>query len=297
MIQDALAKQIFKNLGSLNISPPKGNAYDYHFKDTLKQCLLESSGSSTITIEATNKIRIEISTEEFATALFSDFHFGLKRIKMQINNVNNLTNSDSQVAWIVTTAYYACYFMAVEITKLYGMFIINFSEDELIRLIASSKSTSNLNIKAETNNSFQVSVRSSSYQNILDLQLVREASRPHQIVWTNSYQILNRLTVNDHLSHHKNLLIEICDNNKKKWKLPNTIRNEWNYTYADYYSDRGTEIGDKFLSIIKKPDSAMSWASRRKLQPDEKNITASIAYLYHCLSEAIKMIESRFYQS
>lgn len=297
MIQDALAKQIFKNLDSLNLSPPKGNAYEYHFKDTLKQCLLENIESSVITIEATNKIKIEISTEEFAIALFSDFYFGYKRIKMQINNVDNLISSDSQVAWIVTTAYYACYFMAVEITKLYGVFIINFSEDELIRIIASSRSTNSFNIKAEINNSFQISVHSSSYQNILDLQLIREASRPHQIVWTNFSQILKRLTVDDQLSHHKNLLIEICDNNKKKWKLPSTIRNEWNYTYADYYSDRGTEIGDKFLSIIKKSDSAMSWASRRKLQPDDKNITASIAYLYHCLAETMERIESRFYQS
>jgi hypothetical protein len=295
MIQDALAKQILKNLSSLNLAPPKTS--DYYFKDTLKQFLLESIGNSTITIESSNKLKFEVKAEEFAITLFSDFYFGYMRIKEQINNVNNLIESGCQVAWIVTTTYYACYFMAVEITKLYGVFIINLSKDELSNIMNSSTNKNNSTITIDINNSFQVSIRSSSYDNILDLHLVREASRPHQIVWTNFSQVLRRLSVDDKLLHHKTLLIDICDNSKKKWKLPSSVRNEWNYTYADYYSDRGTALGEKFLSIIKKSDSAMNWASQRKLQPDENNTTASIAYLYHCLSEATELINNRFYQS
>jgi hypothetical protein len=295
MIQDALAKQILKNLSSLNLAPPKTS--DYYFKDTLKQFLLESIGNSIIAIESSNKLKFEVKAEEFAITLFSDFYFGYMRIKEQINNVNNLIESGCQVAWIVTTTYYACYFMAVEITKLYGVFIINLSKDELSNIVNSSTNKNNSTITIDINNSFRVSICSSSYDNILDLHLVREASRPHQIVWTNFSQVLRKLSVDDKLLHHKTLLIDICDNSKKKWKLPSSVRNEWNYTYADYYSDRGTALGEKFLSIIKKSDSAMNWASQRKLQPDENNTTASIAYLYHCLSEATELINNRFYQS
>lgn len=297
MIQEALAKKIFKNLASFNLSPLQKNTDNYHFKDTLKQCILESVGNAVITVESNNKLKIEIATEEFKTNLFSDFYFGRNRIKMQINNVENLINSNSQVAWVITTAYYACYFMAVEITKLYGLFIINFTENELTDILASSRNTSSFNIKPEVNNSFQALVRLSIYDNKLELQLVREASRPHQIVWTNLSQILKKLEVDDRLLHHQNLLIDICDNNKKKWKLPSAIRNEWNYTYADYYSDRGTSLGDKFLSIIKKSESAMMWANKRNLPPNDENVTASIAYLYHCLSETVERIDKRFYQS
>jgi hypothetical protein len=292
MIQDTLSKQIFRNLSRLDLSPPSINTY--RFKDTLKQCLLNSVDDPKITIESENKIKIEIQLDELRTALFTDFHFGYRRIKEQVKNVNNLIDSGSQVAWIVTTAYYACYFMAIEIAKLYGIFIINFSDDEFTSILTSSRNANNFHIKTETNNSFQVSVNPSSYTSFLDLQLVRESSRPHQIAWKNLSKILQQLSIDDRLSHHKSLLIDICTNSRR-WVLPSTIRNEWNYTYANYYSNRGTELGDRFLSIIKKTDSAMSWANYKNLQPDDRNITASIAYLYHCLYETIENIDRRFY--
>lgn len=292
MIQDALSKQIFKNLSSLNLSPPR--IYTYRFKDTLKQSILEGGDCYGITIESSNQLKIEVPIEELKIALFSDFHFGCIRINEQVNNVNNLIESGSQVAWIVTTAYYACYFMAVEIAKLYGIFIINFSENEIIGLLTSCRNPYGLSLKTESNNSFKVSVTPSSYEHILDLQLNKEGSRPHQIAWTNLSQILRRLSIDDSLIHHKNLLIDICSNSNR-WILPSVVRNDWNYTYANYYSTKGTELGSKFLSIIKKNDSAMSWANLRSLQPDETNITASIAYLYHCLYKTIENIDRKFY--
>jgi hypothetical protein len=295
MIQEDLANQIFKNLSRLNLSPSTNNR-DYYFKDTLKKCLLDSIGDSKIIIESSNKIKIEIKAEEFKTALFSDFHFGYIRIREQINNVNNLIASKSQVAWILITTYYACYFMAVEIAKLHGEFIINFSNEEFNLILSNSQNINNITVSSEVNNSFKVCVKMPKYENTIDLCLLKEGSKPHQIVWLNLFSIIKRLEINDNLLCHKNLLMDICDFNNNRWKFPSTIRNEWNYSYANYYSDRGTELGDTFLSIIKNSDSAMRWANVRKLQPNENNVTASIAYLYHCLSGTIEKIDSRFKQ-
>lgn len=293
MIQEELAKQILKNLSSLKLSPPTNN--NYRFKDTLKQCLLDSVGDSTITLEATNKLKIEIKKEEFNLALFSDFYFGHIRIKEQIKNVDNLLNASSQVAWIVTTAYYACYFMAVEIAKLHGEFIINFSADEFTTILNNSSNPNGLSVISDSNNSFKVLVKSSNYENFLDLQLTKEGSKPHQIVWINLCKIIRKLNINDCLLHHQNLLTSICDNsNNSRWQLPSSVRNEWNYTYANYYSNTGTDLGNKFLSIIKNSDSAMKWANLRTIQPDEQNVTASVAYLYHCLCQTIEKLDNRF---
>lgn len=295
MIQEDLANQIFKNLSRLNLSPSTNNR-DYHFKDTLKKCLLDSIGESVVTIESSNKLKIEIKSEEFKIALFSDFHFGYIRIREQIKNVNNLIASKSQVAWVLITTYYACYFMAVEIAKLHGEFIINFSNEELNSILSNSQNTDNIVVSSEINNSFKVYVKMSEYENIIDLHLIKEGAKPHKIVWANLFSIIKRLEINDSLLCHKNLLMDICDSNNNRWKFPNTIRNEWNYSYANYYSDRGTELGDTFLSIIKNSNSAMRWANVRKLEPNENNVTASIAYLYHCLSGTIEKIDSRFKQ-
>lgn len=297
MIQEDLAKQVLKNLSHFKLAPVTDNR-NYYFKDTLKQCLLDSIGSSTITVESNSKLTIQISSEEFGKSLFSDFHFGRIRIEEQIKNVNNLLASNSQVSWIITTAYYACYFMAVEIAKLYGEFIINLSEDELKKLLSSSESPNKCTIIPESRNSYKISVKQSSNpDSFLDLHLNKEGSHPHQIVWINLFGIINKLKIDDSLLPHKNLLLDICHPNRDRWKLPSAIRNEWNYTYADYYSDRGTDLGKKFLSIIRSADSAMGWASLRTIQPTEVNITASIAYLYHCLSQTIVKLDNRFNQS
>lgn len=299
MIQEDLAKQVLKKLSGFDIFHHINNK-NYYFKDTLKQCLLDNinSGGSTVIIESSNELKIQISKDEFKTALFSDFYFGHIRIKEQCNNLNNLINSGSQVSWVITTAYYACYFMAVEIAKLYGEFIVNFSKGELTKILCNSENINNLSIIPEGNNSFKVFVKLPEYDggNFLDLQMMKEGSKPHQIVWINLYKIINKLKVNDSLLPHKNLLLAICDSNKNRWKLPSTIRNEWNYTYANYYASRGSELGKSFLSIIKNSESAMRWGNLRTLHPTEENITASIAYLYHCLSETIININSKFGQ-
>jgi hypothetical protein len=153
MIHDYLANKVFRNLSHLSLSPTIIDRC-YNFEDTLKQCLLNNIGDASITVESTSELLIEIKTEELKTALFSDFYFGHIRIKEQINNVNNLINADSQVAWTVTTVYYACYFMAVEIAKLYGEFIINFSKDEFDNIINSSNNPNNFTINSNT--SFKV---------------------------------------------------------------------------------------------------------------------------------------------
>jgi hypothetical protein len=297
MIQQDLARKVFKELSGLGLSPP--TTKNYCFKDSLKQCFIDSIGSSKITIGEKDNIAIEIKKEDFTLSLFTDFYFGCIRIREQMKCVNSLIEANTHVAWILTTAYYACYFMAVEIAKLHGRFIINFSKDEFVCIQSNSHNFVGSTVSQESNNySFEVTVkRSKNYDDFLDVSFKKSGSKPHQVVWVNLSSIITSLTIDDNLVHHQNLLREICDPNKNRWKFPSTVRNEWNYTYADYYSDRGVRLGDKFMSIIKKCDSAMNWANNRSIQPNENNITASIAYLYHCLYQTIEKIDSRINQS
>lgn len=292
MIQEKLSKDVFKKLDSFGLALLNKND-EFKFNDTLKPFILDSIEAYPPNIESNNTIKIEVRNDEFILALLSDFYFGLIRIKEQKNNINALLDCNAQTSWIVTTAYYACYFMAVELSKLNGQFIINFSKIDFEKILLHSKNQNNILFPPESNNSFKMTVSHSSYPDFLNLTMTKEASRPHQIVWINLHRIIKQVAVDDSIEKYKELVLNICDTNNDKWRFPSDIRNEWNYARADYYGIKGNELGRTFISIIKQYQSTIKWAGNITIQPTEQNIVASIAYLYHILNETIKLISNR----
>jgi len=292
MIQEKFARDVFRKLDSFGLSSLDKND-EFKFNDTLKPFILESIEAYPPIIESNNTIKIEVRNDEFILALLSDFYFGLIRIVEQKNNVNALLDCNAQTSWIVTTAYYACYFMAVELSKLNGQFIINFSKMDFEKILLHSKNKNNIFFPAESNNSFKVTVSHSGYPDFLNLIMTKEASKPHQIVWINLHRIIKQVTVDDSIQKYKELVLNICDANNDKWRFPSDIRNEWNYARADYYGSKGNDLGKTFISIIKKYQSTIRWAGNITIQPTDENIVASIAYLYHVLSKVIEIINNR----
>jgi hypothetical protein len=291
MIHEDLARCTLKRINSLSLSPDIGE--QYYFKDTIKRTLIEDVGLCEVHMLLDNKITIEMNCDDYKQALFSDFHFGKNRIDEQIRNINFLLDSNAQPAWVLISVYYACFFMANEISKLFSNYIINFDKKEYFSLLTLAKETISSDIKNDINNSFRIRVSESEYENKVKLTLRRCEPKPHHEVWKNLNDIIGELAVPEVLNHHKTLLRNICGHNKSAWKLPSTIRNEWNYKYANYYGDKGVELARTFLMLIKNHDSAMKWAGNRALKAHEENNVASIAYLYHCLLKTIDLVAKK----
>ncbi|WP_435947073.1 hypothetical protein [Dryocola sp. BD586] len=288
MIHEELARHTLKRINSLSLSPDIGEKY--YFKDTIKSSLVEDIGLCEVHLLLDKTITIEMNCDDYKQALFADFHFGKNRIDEQIKNVNFLLKSNAQPAWVLISVYYACFFMANEISKLFCNYIINFDKNEYSSLLNSAKETISNDIKNDDNNSFRIRVNEADYENKVKLTLRRCEPKPHYEVWKNLNNIIGELVVPEILNHYKMLLRNICGHHKSAWKLPSTIRNEWNYKYSNYYGEKGYELAKTFLTLIKNHDSAMKWAGNRALKAHEENNVASIAYLYHCLLKTIELI-------
>jgi hypothetical protein len=291
MIEQDLAKSIFKQLDSFGRIVFENK--EFSFNETLKPFILESVEVYPSEIKANNRITIEVRKDEFMLSLLTDFYFGLTRINEQIKNVDNLLNTQSQVSWIITTTYYACYFMAVELAKLHGQFIMNFSKDEFNKILSHSRNTKDISFLTEINNSFKITVSHSESEQFLFLTLIKDSSKPHQIVWINLHAIISKIKVHDNIYKYQQLILDICNRDNTKWRFPSDIRNEWNYARADYYGSKGNELGKTFCSIIREYDSTIKWAGNNTIRATPENVVASISYVYHILTETIHIVKDR----
>ena len=265
-------------------------------KDTVKNFLVDEVEVHEYEIENNYNFSLEVSSSSYSHALISDYYFCNERIKQQKESIEHLIQAKSQVAWILVSVYYCSFFLANEISKLYGSFIVNFSREDMEYILSNSQydKPHEFNEKIDDyNNSYKLQVSQSAYDGFVKLNFSKSSPKPHQAVWKNLEAVLKNLNLNDSLLHHNNLLKEILSHEQKGWDAPNKIRNDWNYKYASYYSDKGDTLGDQFLKILKDSNSAFSWGGNRRLYPHPENNVASIAYIYHILLEAHGRINYR----
>ncbi|HCG5955196.1 TPA: hypothetical protein NJ081_003658, partial [Vibrio parahaemolyticus] len=293
MIQDEIAKSLFKKISALKLSPTPGDSYS--FKDTIKQKLLDEGEDFSFTFHENRSFQVDIKCETYKKALFSDYFFGRARIVEQINSLNNLIDKKNQVAWVLITAYYSAFYMSNEISKLFGTYITNFSLADMKNLFSRSDGhIPNRFINLEQSSfSYQVKVTHSDYDGYVTLSFYPKSPRPHVEVWKNLTEVVSKLDVCDRNLHYKTLLLNICDTDNDRWQIPSKIRNDWNYTFANYYSETGCSLGDVFYKNIRDKSATFSWGNKRDIQPHEQNVVASISYIFYCLQGVIESLDRR----
>ncbi|ENQ5772280.1 hypothetical protein ACOIPL_002914 [Vibrio fluvialis] len=290
MIQEKFFYDTVKRLSELKLSPVPDATYQ--FKDTFKQQLLDPTSGLVINMSDTASFSLEMRADEYKNAIFSDYYFGHKRICEQIKNLKLQIENNSQVAWVLITAYYASFFMATELSRLYGIYSINLNQDNMHALMSLSSSTFS-GVINEPNYGYKVCVSNSSYDGFVRLNFYKNSGKPHLEVWKNMTEIIKRIEVDDNILLFRTLFLNIVDKDNSRWHTPSNIRNEWNYTYSTYYGDRGTTMGASFYKNIRDIKSTMGWASNRTLAPHDENIVASLSFIYYCLYSTFDKINNR----
>lgn len=294
MLSEKLFSKTLKLISQHALSPQPGK--EYRSKDTIKNVLLDPVNYLTFDINELSFFSVELSSDIYGDALFSDYYFGLIRINEQIKNLSIQIENTCQISWVLVTSYYAAFFMATEITKLCGSFIINFSADDMREIISRSSGPVNSSINLDDSNyGYQATLRNSDYDKRVKIHFQKKSPRVHVEVWKNIADIVRKLDLDDNGNQLRELFLNICDGDDERWHKPSRIRNDWNYRHAHYYGEKGQELGEVFFRNIKSYSSSLSWAGNRTLQPHEKNIVAALSYIYHVLDKTITSINNRIY--
>lgn len=283
MIPNSISKKILRSIGELGYSPsdlPK----NFSFSGTLKEVLINTHIEKEISVLNSNLLEITMNKADYLSALMTDIYFGKERIEKQSLNINCQVVGNQQPAWIVVSTYYACYFLACDIAKLCGQFITNIPEQGVNQLLTQIVSGNRSQFSFDTNVSFAVNVSLGAYNNEVVLRLTKTAAKPHKVAWTNLYGIIRDINIGTNISFDR--LKDIVDSKCERWKLPSTIRNEWNYSSSHYYGEKGDNLAINFLKLIKSQRSSQKLFSNNTLPVTEENITASIVFVYENLKEA-----------
>ena len=290
MLGNKLASSIFKKMSSMGINLKVPNQDSYF--QTIKDFLLDSKNMNDFAIQNLTNFYIDVAIDDYNGCLLVDYHSARERIIQQKNNLEVLYKNSMQPAWIIITAYYCNFFIANELSKLYGRYIVNFSRKEMSTIIKQSNYSAQFILRdLDENNSYEVEVSNSEYDNFVRLKFNKKSPKPHKIVWENLSKLIKDIIAD--VTHEK-LLFENIIKGDNNWQNPSQIRNNWNYRYSEYYSTKGNALGSNFLKIISNKSSTLNHFNNRRIQPTDINLASSIAFIYYLLLEAFEDIDRKF---
>ncbi|MDB5790020.1 MAG: hypothetical protein JWQ80_44 [Massilia sp.] len=284
MLHDDIASLSLTHLSGLGLDPAD-RPDRFSFADTIKNTLVDGVVHKDILQCTSTELELSCAKSDYLEAVLTELHFGNIRIEEQCKNLGALIVAEAQPAWILVTTYYACYFMANDLAKASGQFIINISKDDFLGMLSGQPPSISGAMQVEGYTPFSVTVSHGEMSGEVNLLMRKNGSKPHQLAWHNFARLLAKLSVSDSRFKHVELLKAISLA-KDGWGNPSDVRNTWNYTQSNYYGEKGRGLAKTFSSVIRADGSAFAWAGNNTLKPTEENVVASIAYLYHILRGA-----------
>lgn len=281
MLQQDIAALSFTHLAGLGLKP-NDRPDQFSFADTIKNTLVDGVVAKDILRVSAQELELSLAKSDYLGAVLTELHFGKVRVNEQCKNLEALIAANAQPAWILVTAYYASYFMANDLAKSSGRFIVNLSKGEFANVLSGQPPSVVEAMQVDGYTPFSVVVSHGEMSGEIHLSLRKNGSKPHQLAWHNLSQMLTKLTISDGRLAHLELLKSIALA-REGWGNPSDIRNSWNYAQSNYYGDKGTHLAKTFLSVIRTKGSSFAWATNITLKPTDENVVASIAYLYHML--------------
>jgi hypothetical protein len=291
MPQIILKNAIVKRLGELKYRLPS------HIEApsaawALKSTILE--GKCDIDIKSQNSFEVTMTDSLFAECIYADFYYGYERILKQNHCLHVLLKeANTPAAWCLVTAYYSAFFAAIEIGKILGRIstYIDQSDARRIQYRSGGAFLSDLEF-----GNYLGGVRLDAHKGYVMVRFSRHGERPHQQAWQNLSVLFPNEVKNLSSARQKQIKLfkEIISNDpNSRWPTPSEIRNQWNYTNANYYGSLGERNASIFCKNAQSNSSCYSWATTKRLQPDEKNTAASVAFVNTVLLDVVENIKPK----
>ncbi len=136
--------------------------------------------------------------------------------------------------------YYGAFFASNEIANLAGYFNFNFEQYEKDILFNKNEAIDNavaLAFKESDTKNFFGELSLCDVPNTIKISCRSAGGKPHELSWTNLAKLLSFESNDSDVIARTRRLKKILTS-ETKWKRPNTIRNEWNYSKAELYSEK-----------------------------------------------------------
>lgn len=286
-----IERKINSNLAQIEFT---ANHRLYKAASNLKRSILNDTNIS-IQIVEKNKFHIYIKFTDYHEILVNNFYYNNRRFKIQMNELKKLKNSHS-IAWLLISMYYGAFFASNELANLAGYFNFNFEQsekDSLFNKNVSNNSVVALEFKNSDIKNFFGKLSLCDEPNTIKISCKNGGGKPHELSWNNLVKLLS-YDSNDSDVVARTIRLRNILTKEKNWKRPNAIRNEWNYSRAEFY----TETNEENLSDIKKYFNNYSelkrWAGiRNKYSNGISDDIVSIMFVLNILEKVMNKFETK----
>ena len=257
--------------------------------NTLKNSIINDANVR-VNIVDRSVFYVQINASDYYEMIANTFFYNHSRFEEHCKQITYLEHSSSS-AWLLTTIYYACFFAANEITNLHGIFNLTITNDEKKKLIPKNISEEHDKVRdflSKGPNHFYGKASYIPRSKTVQIRFESGGGKPHELAWMN----LNRILTYDSLGTSRRLnhmsRLKFILEKTHKWKRPNQIRNEWNYSRPELYLDEGNIFRDSISQYLNNFEKLNQWAGRGKIvrKNDEDDIV-SILFLFNILKSVI----------
>jgi len=266
----------------------RSKSHSYFVKDYI------ASLNDDVNILENNVFEVNIDIKNYNEIIFTETYHGSMRISRQFDAISALASSpNAPKAWLLVTVYYHSFFCANLIARLLGRYSCYFAKEQISSIISSADNPDRYHLDHGNYVGHYISINNNSVK----LKFRNEGDRPHHTAWKN---LCDKFTLNqeivdpDRLNRIK-LFKDIINTGSNRWPVPSEVRNKWNYSDVLLFSKTGDNIAKEFCSMLEQRKD-ISWASNRRIQPDHKNIVASVAYVSSTLNRSIDVIKNKILQ-
>jgi len=257
-----IEKKINSNLAKIEF---KRIHIEYKSTHNLKKSILNDVNISVDIIEK-NKFHVYIRFIDFHEILVNNFYYNNRRFKIQLNKLK----SSESIAWLLISMYYGAFFASNEIANLAGYFNFNFEQSEKDILFNKNKAIDNavaLAFKESDTKNFFGELSLCDEPNTIKISCRSAGGKPHELSWTNLAKLLSFESNDSDVIARTRRLKKILTS-ETRWKRPNTIRNEWNYSKAELYSEKNKDNISDIQQYFNKYSELQRWARKPQEYPN-----------------------------
>ncbi len=260
--------------------------------DILKERIL-TGDKLEIDIFSEDKFMVTISEQQYSRIVSASYWYSLHKIKEQRKLICSHSVKDIPIAWLLITAYYSSFYSAIELSRLFGLYNLNLSGEQCRAVVSQT--------------TFKETLQSGTYLGGVDFESSGEVKitfsrqekvKPHELAWKNMTSVLkfnNRNKLLDKKVKKFDLLNEIFNMQKRKLKMPNNIRNEWNYSIPNSYDPLFCQEVESIYEYIGLEGSRdiLNWANTNKKMNGKQNSVFSIFYIEIILFQTLLDMKSK----
>jgi hypothetical protein len=264
-------------------------------RNTFKEILLRGDNIE-LKLLSDREFEVKVPENIYNQAVATDYWYSSQKVIGHQQCFSEKASKLIPSSWLIVSAYYSAFYSAVELSRLYGIYNMYLKKEHCEAILSYIPS----GLKLDKGN--YVGVVSNDSDNYVTIRFSgKENIATHESAWRNILKILNYHNISEIRTSKKEvfkLLKLVLDSSKIGVLAPNTVRNDWNYSFPNAYDESFCNDISEIKTYLSDSgrQSITHWPSKYKKLTTKQNNVFSVIYLEMILRQVMADIKVKIYE-